>query len=166
MALGTARYQVTSGWVTAITAGGPATRDAATVTSASSIDGTKKLLLLLPDKTEYIAVRLGYDTATTLMGTDCVVKVLGRRNLTGTSTNTTDDLAVLRNRNNSSSMTLSASPSTDFDDTLSYTDVDEYENVVNVKGCNEIVIAVETAFAPSDGSTSTCIVQVKVVDVD
>lgn len=166
MALGTSRYGVNEAWVTAIAAGGPATQDAATITATSSIDGTKKYVMKLPDGAEHIAIRLGYDTATTGITTQCVVKVFGRKNRDFASSASVDAWAVLPNRNGDISVTLTGVPSTDADDTLSYTLVDEFDHVFNVRNCNEVVVGVETAFSPTNGSSAVSIVEMKLVEVE
>ncbi len=161
MALGTAQYSVIDAYSVAVTAGGPASQDAATITAASQIDGTKKRRMEIPAGHSHVATRLGYDTATTGITTQCVVKMLGRKKLDNTPTFGTWE--ILPNRNGDISVTLTAAPATDIDDTLSYTLVDEFDHIFHVRGYSEIIIGVETAFAPTDGSSAVSVIEVKTV---
>lgn len=164
MALGTVAFAASNGWATAVTAGGPASQDAATITATSSIDGTKKRRMALPRGAEHVAVRLSYDTATTAITTQCAIKVFGRTCLDGGST--FSEWEVLPNRNGDIQATLTAAPSSDLDDSLSHTVVDEFDHVFCVRNCTEIVIGVEAAFAPTDGSSATPIIEVKTVEAE
>lgn len=161
MALGTTSHSTIDAWVTAVSAGGPATQDAATITATSSIDGATKKRMKLAEGTSHVAIRLGYDPATTAITEQCVVKVFGRKQLDNTPS--FGRWEVLHNRNGDSSAILTAAPSTDLDDTLSYTVCDEFDHVFNVRNCTEVVIGVETAFSPTDGSSAVSIIEIKIV---
>lgn len=172
MALGSTNVPISSGWLTCITAGAVATQDASTITNTSSIDGTKKLRIVLPDGAEHFQIRLCYDTATTAITTNLGIKVFGRRLYDPyTPTGTGDGWQIIQNRNQVSSVTVTAAPTTDLDTTIgstsySTTTVDEFAHVFNAKGCNEIVIGVETAFSPTDGVATGAILQIKLVEVE
>lgn len=161
MAIGTSQYSLIDAYSVAVTAGGPATQDAATITAASQIDGTTKRRMQVPEGVSHVAVRLGYDTATTAITEQCQIKMLGRKKLDNTPS--FGRWEVVPNRNGDISAILTASPSTDVDDTLSYTAVDEFDHIFHVRNCTDIIIGVETAFSPTDGSSAVSVIEVKTV---
>jgi len=115
----------------------------------------------LPEGTSHVAVRLGYDTATTAITEQCKIKMLARKQIDNTPS--FGRWEVVHNRNGDSSAILTASPSTDLDDTLSYTLVDEFDHVFHVRNCTDIVVGVETAFSPTDGSSAVSVIEIKIV---
>jgi len=165
MALGTTTTRIGTGWTTAVAAGGMNSADAATITAVSSIDGTKKYRIFLPQNVKYIKARLGYDTATTAMTTNATVKLFGRKLCDPVSpSGSASDWEVLPNRNGQGSVTITAAPTTDLDDnSLSRTVVDQDNCVWNVTGCNEIVFGVEAAFN-GDGADGSTILEVAIAE--
>lgn len=162
MALGTILVEVGPDWRTVVTAGGPATQDAATITATSSIDGTKKLRFVIPEWADGFKVRLGYDTATTAITTNVKIKVFGRiLSVVANPSSDAGNWQVVQNRDQISSVTIAAAPSTDVDSgSLSRTAIDEFNCIFHKSGLNEFVIGIETAFAPTDGSSSVAIIEV------
>jgi hypothetical protein len=144
----------TSGWETAISAGGIATQDAATITNPSTQIGATAQILRRGGKGTLLVVRLQYDDGLSSI-TDPVIKVFGR---TGT-----DAWEVLKTIASTPALTYTvatnASDTTDGTDKFS---IPSYANAFDCLGCEEIVIGVETALAGT-GTTSTAVLQAKFI---
>ncbi len=162
MALGSTTYRIGPGWFTAVTAGAPSTQDAATITDPSSIDGAEKLRFVIPEWADGFKVRLAYDTTTTAITTNLGIKVAGRILSDPYDANSSaGNWQIVQNRNQVSSVTITAVPATDIDSGgMSRTAIDEFNCVFHRSGLNEFVIGVETAFSPTDGSSSTPFIEV------
>lgn len=145
---------ITSVWMTALSAGGPATLDAATVQNPDTqITGTTTVELDCSNWfSQDIAFRLGY---TGTPSASLVGQVWGR-------TSTTEAWTPLPNLNGDVNMTFTANTVTDATDgTLYYTRVDPILHVVNRMGCNYLRFGVNTAF--NGTVTNTSILQAKAV---
>jgi len=146
---------LTSGWVQAITAGGPATADESRIVNPDgSIDIASRRILKRGGRGgTYLAVRLGYDDGLTSI-TNPKVAVFGR---TGT-----EAWQRLLSRASADSATLTTSASNDSTDgTLKYTNVDPSNHVFDMMGC-DILIGVETALNGSTTVLTNSIIEVKV----
>lgn len=146
---------ISSVWMTAITAGGPAVVDAATIQNPeTSITNSTTVELDCSNWfSKEVAFRLGWS------GTPSA-------NLTGTvwgRTSTTEAWTRLTNLNGDVTMTFTPNAALDpTDGTLYYTSVDPILHVVNRMGCNYLRFGVQTAF--NGTVTNTSILQAKAVD--
>lgn len=150
---------VSSHWATIVTAGGPATADAATITNPDTEITRAVTLDFIPGdyNNDYVGFRLGYDVTLTAI-TPMVATVWGQT-VTATSTS-----PWMKLRNLNGDLTMTFTPNTALDErstSLAYTGVDPLLHVVNRMGCNRIRIGVQTALAGSTGVTTSSIVQAK-----
>lgn len=146
----------TSSWEIAISAGGIATQDAATITNPSSEIASTAIILKRGGKGTLLVVRLQYDDGLTSI-TDPVIKAFGR---TGS-----DVWEPLKTRASTPAVTFTvatgADDTTDETETYLYT-IPSYADAFDCLGCEEIVIGVQTALAGT-GTTSTAILQAKFI---
>lgn len=143
---------LTSRWTTAISAGGPATQDAASITNPTTeiTASTRRILKRNRMNGTLVMVRLGYSGTPS---TDPIVGVWGR---TGT-----DAWQRLINKSSGTQSTLATVSASDVTDgTLKYTSASE-DHTFDCVGCEEILIGVETAFAGS--VTADSIIQMKII---
>jgi hypothetical protein len=152
---------ISLGWTTVITAGGPAVQDAATITNPNTqITAATRAIFRRNGIGRTMLVRLGYDDGLTGI-TSPVVKVFGR---TGSS----DVWTVLETRSDALTMTLTTVTATDVSDgTLLYTQAGYTPTVgtqsCDVLGCEEFLIGVQTALAGATTTTANSVIQVKFI---
>lgn len=144
----------TSFWETAISAGGIAVQDAATITNPSTEIASTATILKRGGKGTLLVVRLQYDDGLTSI-TDPVIKVFGR---TGS-----DMWEVLKTRASTPAITFTVTTGANdtTDGTYLYT-LPSYVDAFDCLGCEEIVIGVQTALAGT-GTTNTAVLQVKFI---
>lgn len=152
---GNINQSMTSGWVTVISAGGPATQDAATITNPDTqITTSTRSIFRRRGAGTILLLRLGYDDGLTSI-TNPIVKVFGRTDL--------NTWMVLKDVAGNLTVTLTTAASTDVaDGTLLYTAADVASTSIDCLGCEEILIGVQTALAGT-GTVSNSIIQVKVL---
>jgi hypothetical protein len=148
-----APVSLTGVWQTVISAGGPATQDAATITNATTqITAATRSIFSRKGAGTILLIRLGYDDGLTSI-TNPIIKVFGR---TGS-----DAWMVLKDVSGNLTLTLTTALSTDATDgTLLYTAADVATSSIDCLGCDEILIGVQTALAGT-GTVSNSIIQVK-----
>ncbi len=143
---------IRSAWVTVLDAGTVTTIDNASITApATQVTraGTHPIYLGT-GAGQYVQVRMGYDASLTVT-TNPVVKVFGRRS--------GGAWELLPTRAGALTITLAAAATDVSDGTLKYT-TPASSAVVDMLGCDEILVGVETALAGT-GTTSSAIVQVR-----
>lgn len=143
---------LTSRWTVAITAGGPASQDAASITNPTTqiTASTRRILKRNKMNGTLVMVRLGYS------GTPSTSPIIGVWGRTGT-----DVWQRLINKSSGTAPALTTAASTDVTDgTLKYTSASE-DHTFDCVGCEEILIGVETAFAGS--VTADSIIQAKII---
>jgi hypothetical protein len=137
---------------TAISAGLVATIDAATVTNPTSqVVRAGTNIMRADGGGTFLVVRLAYDDGLTAI-TAPAVKVFGRANLG-------EPWRLLRTRGGAVQSTLLTAATDAEDGTLKYTTPDLTTSVWDVQGCDQFIVAVETALAGT-GTTSNAVVQV------
>lgn len=148
------RAYLVSNWITAVSAGGPASLDSATITNPDTqIVNTTTIVL---DRSGWIGnageFRIGYTGTPTA---DCVIEWYGK---TGTG-----DWQRLVNVNGDTAATLTTSSTTDTTNgTMKFSHVDPVLHKVPFRGCDKIMVGIKTAFAGS--VTNTAIIQVRPVE--
>jgi hypothetical protein len=148
----TTEAAVRATYQTAIAAGLVATIDNATVTNPTTQVTRSGTSIVRSDSGGvFMLVRLAYDDGLTAI-TNPSVKVFGRANLG-------EPWRLLRNRAGALSASLVTASTDATDGTLDYTTPDLTTNVWDVQGCDQFIIAVETALAGT-GTTSNATVQV------
>jgi len=143
---------IRSAWVTVLDAGTVATADNASITAPTTQvtrAGTHPIYLGT-GAGQYVLIRMGYDASLTVT-TNPVVKVFGRRS--------GGAWELLPTRGGAVTITLAAAATDVSDGTLKYT-TPASSNVVDLLGCDEILVGVETALAGT-GATSSAVVQVR-----
>ena len=141
-------------WDVAVTAGGPAVQDAATITNPTAQIGSAKIPINTLRGGSHVIVRLGYDDALSTI-TNPTIKVFGR---TGT-----DVWQILRNRAGNIAVAIPTAPSTDVTDgTLLYTTPEFSALAWELLGCEQIVIGVQIALAGT-GVVNNSIIQAKII---
>ena len=137
---------------TAISAGLVATADAATVTNPTTqVTRAGTGIIRTDGGGTFVIVRLAYDDGLTAI-TAPTIKVFGRANIS-------EPWRILRSRGGAISTQLLTASTDATDGTLNYTTPDLTSNVWDVQGCDQLLIAVETALAGT-GTTSNATVQV------
>lgn len=147
------QYMVTS-WLTAVSAGGPATQDAATITNPTTqiVNSTTVELTREGHIGRYGAFRLAYSGVPSANPT---VTIWGQTD--------SDAWQKLRNLNGDLTMTFACNTALDeTDGTLYYTGVDPILHVVDFMGCNKIRVGIQTAF--NGTVTNTSLIQAKVIE--
>jgi hypothetical protein len=145
---------LTQNWTTAISAGGPAVQDNASITNPTTqITAATRIPLRRGGVGTILLLRLGYDDALTTI-TDPVVKVFGR---TGS-----DAWQLLKSIASALTATLPTAATDSTDGTLDYTTPDLSTHAWDCAGCDELLVGVETALAGT-GSTANAIIQAKVI---
>lgn len=145
---------LTQNWTTAISAGGPAVQDSASITNPTTqITADTRVLLRRGGVGTSLILRLAYDDGLTSI-TNPVVKVFGR---TGN-----DVWQALRNKSGSLTTTLTTAATDTTDGTLLYTNPAFDTEAIDCLGCDEILVGVETALAGT-GTTSNAVIQAKII---
>lgn len=152
----TAPSSITTGWISVITAGGPAVQDAATITNPTTqITASTRRIFSRQALGTNIMLRLKYDSTLTLI-TSPIVKVFGRTS--------TDGWQLLYSKAGNRFETLTVDTTNDArDGTFSYTTPSFSTHAWDCLGCEEILVGVETALAGSTGSTSTATIDIKCI---
>lgn len=168
MALNTpVTHQGTRGsWNTAISAGGVATADAATINDPNTQIRSDRIVIDASNiDFDYVVMSLLYDP--TLTGiTDPNTVLFGAAS---DGQNNTDEYAPVNNRNNVRATTLATAPASDVKTaagTLARTLVDNQAHVFPRRGCSKFFVGVEQALAGSTGSTATALVQLAFVKAE
>lgn len=168
MALNTAvPHQGTLGaWNTAITAGGVATADAATITNPhSEIRSDRKVIDASNLDFDYVVMSMLYDP--TLTGiTDPNAVLFGAA---ADKVGNTGEYSPVNNRNNARSASLACAPASDTKTeagTLARTAVDNQAHVFPRRGNSKFFVGIEQALAGSTGSTATALVQLAFVKAE
>ncbi len=145
-------------WATVVGTGIITTQDAATVTNpAALLTANSARLFKRPNgRGTTLLLALGYDDELSGL-TDPVIVVFGRRN-------SSDRWMVLPTISGSRTMTLTSAAATtdETDGTLKYTQADPSARAVDVLGCDEFIIAVQTAL-DGTGTKTNAIVQGKFI---
>lgn len=138
-------------WQTAITAGGIATRDAATITNPTTevINSANRLVDLRLSPGTYIAFRLKYVGSVT---TSPIIQIFGRKGTTGTWQRLYNQATP-----QTASLTITAAPTTDIaDGTYSYSEVTK-DHIVDRMGNDQFLVGTTTAVA--GGTTASDVLQ-------
>lgn len=151
-----APVSLASAWQTIIDPGGVATQDAATITNPDSqIDNDTTHPFETDGIGTYLLLRLGYDDALTSI-TNPVLRVFGR-------SSSSDIWMPLPLRDNSGlNVTLTTGADDTTDGTLKYTTPNFDSRCVDLLGCSQVLVGVQTALAGT-GSTANAIVQIKII---
>lgn len=99
-------------------------------------------LLIVEGNGAYMAVRVAYNSANS-MTTDPIIQVFGRYN-------STDLWEPLRNRNlgvPDTGLTVADASADIIVGSYKYTDVDDFEDVFDLRGCREIIVGIKTIAA-------------------
>lgn len=150
-------------WNTAISAGGIATADAATINDPNTqIRSDRNVIDMsaLGDEFDYVMVSMLYDP--TLTGiTDPNIVLFGA---SCDGVGNVGEYAPINNRNNARSVSLACAPASDAKTaagTLARTAVDLQAHVFPRQGNTRFFVGAELALAGSTGSTATALVQLK-----
>lgn len=154
-----AQSGIVSKWFTVIDAGGADDQDAATITDpAAEITAATRKKITTKGRGNHLALRLVYDDGVSAV-TNPSLAVFGRVE-TAAGTELWERLRTL---GNSRTVALAVDTTNDASDgTLNYTDVVLEDTVVDLNGCDEILVGVETAFAAT-GTVTSAYVQGKIL---
>ena len=142
--------QANNPWQVVIPAGGMTEFDGASNGTAiatpeniiADAKSSYRKLLIVEGNGAYMAVRAAYNSANSLT-TDPIIQVFGRFN-------SADLWEPLRNRNQGvpdTGLTVADASTDIIVGSYKYTDVDDYEDVFDLRGCREIVIGIKTIAA-------------------
>lgn len=143
-------------WSNAIDAGGVATIDAATITDAAgSITDVHHHILTRLTGT-LLVLALAYDKTLTAI-TAPILKVFGRVSAAANG-GVAGRWELLKNRAGNIQTTLTPAATDAVSGTLAYTTVDLTNHAVDMAGCDEFLVGVETALAGSTGVVTSAVV--------
>lgn len=154
---------VVSDWITVITGGGLETQDASTITdpTAEITNSTRKLVTI--EMGTLAVFRMKYDDGIT-SSQDPVIKVFGR--VYDEEADTSGNWMILKTIEDTPAitMTIATAESTDVSDgTDNWTDPDLKANVVDLCGCNQVLVGVQTIFTASAGDATLASLEMKVI---
>lgn len=153
-------------WITAVTAGGPAATDNSTnriLTPIASITAATRRAVSVPPWATHILIRMGYDATTNTISASPVVQVFGFDSETIAA-----PFVQLQNEAGTPAeeVTLTGVVADDMSDgTYKYTEVLQTVHRLNLLGSRVVLVGVKTAFAVSGGGTAaTSFIQIKAVN--
>jgi len=154
---------VTSGWTTAIDAGGMDTLDDATLDSPDTqiTDSTRHLIQKPKRGGTIIRLRMGYDRTTTAITTDPTINVFGRVQGSGAS-----GWQALRNEDGNIDVAMTTDPPNDTDDgsTFQFTVPSRTAHSWDTDGNDEFLVGTTVILAGiTGGNINLAFLQVKII---
>lgn len=146
-----------SQWVDAVTGGGPAVQDAATITNPTTqiVNSTSRIISRDKNAGSTIAVRLAYDQGAGTL-TPPVIKLFGRAN-------SGDAWQPLYSLSGNLTATLTDAATNVTDGTFKYTTPHATDHYFDTAGCDEFLVGVETALAAGSGIVTNSKIQLKAI---
>lgn len=130
------------------------TQDSATVTIPSGVTDYATRIITAPSHCTQVLLRCKYDDEVTSVTGQPKVKVFGRFN-------EGDNWMTLENKDGDIAIVLTVDTTNDVDPgDYRYTLVKETKHHIDLKGCNQFIVCVETALAAT-GTVSTATVEAK-----